>query len=175
MVLSIFIVKVDRPITCFYVCVLYVLYDSWVSTDLSVSIKTTTTLFRSLIQPLWNWIYFFIENINICLNFLSFGCKTKQEAEICRRERQRPVITHSQFNGCGWPGDAIDLVLPKYFQEYGDVSLHFASSPSEVSWGCKFVDGMPNLQETLCYKLDDVSASPMRNRHLISNTKHVVR
>ena len=25
------------------VCVLYVLYDSWVSTDLSVSIKTTTT------------------------------------------------------------------------------------------------------------------------------------
>ena len=43
MVLSIFIIKVDRPITCFYVCVLYVLYDSWVSTDLSVSIKTTTT------------------------------------------------------------------------------------------------------------------------------------
>ena len=43
MVLSIFIVKVDRPITCFYVCVLYVLYDSWVSTDLSVSKKTTTT------------------------------------------------------------------------------------------------------------------------------------
>ena len=118
---------------------------------------------------------FFIENINICLNFLSFGCKTKQEAEICRRERQRPIITHSQFNGCCWPGDAIDFVLPKYFQEHGDVSLHFASSPSEVSWGCKFVDGMPNLQETLCYKLDDVSASPMRNRHLISNTKHVVR
>ena len=27
----------------FYMCVLYVLYDSWVSTDLSVSIKTTTT------------------------------------------------------------------------------------------------------------------------------------
>ena len=26
------------------VCVLYVLYDSWVSTDLSVSIKTTTTI-----------------------------------------------------------------------------------------------------------------------------------
>ena len=25
------------------VCVLYVLYDSWVSTDVSVSIKTTTT------------------------------------------------------------------------------------------------------------------------------------
>ena len=43
MVLSIFIVKVDRTITCFYVCVVYVLYDSWVSTDLSVSIKTTTT------------------------------------------------------------------------------------------------------------------------------------
>ena len=29
------------------VCVLYVLYDSWVSTDLSVSIKTTTTTMKS--------------------------------------------------------------------------------------------------------------------------------
>ena len=31
------------------VCVLYVLYDSWVSTDLSVSIKTTTTTINKYI------------------------------------------------------------------------------------------------------------------------------
>ena len=40
MVLGIFY----HPITCFYVCVLYVLYNSWVNTDLSVSTKTTTNI-----------------------------------------------------------------------------------------------------------------------------------
>ena len=32
------------------VCVLYVLYDAWVSTDLSLSIKTTTTLYDHLLN-----------------------------------------------------------------------------------------------------------------------------
>ena len=46
------------------VCVLYVLYDSWVSTDLSVSIKTTTTVYLfwnfaklSKIQKEWVFLW----------------------------------------------------------------------------------------------------------------------
>ena len=50
-----------RPITCFYacVCVLYVLYDSWVYTDLSLSIKTTTattTTTTTVSQAFHFWI-----------------------------------------------------------------------------------------------------------------------
>ena len=52
-----------------------------------------------------------------------------------------------------------------------DISLHMTSSPNEFSWGCEFADGMSimtDLQYDLFQKLDDVSASFMRTRHLIS-------
>ena len=56
-------------------------------------------------------------------------------------------------------------------------SLISGSSPNECSWGCKFsacVSVVTNLEWALCHKLDDVSASLMRSRHLISNTKDTV-
>ena len=54
-----------------------------------------------------------------------------------------------------------------------DVLLCLASSPNDISWICKFPDGVSvatNLQWNLCYSLNDTYASPMRSRHLIYNT-----
>ena len=52
----------------------------------------------------------------------------------------------------------------------GTGSLHMASSSNEFLWGCKFTDSVSILtgrQRDFCWKLDDVSASWVRSRHLI--------
>ena len=59
----------------------------------------------------------------------------------------------------------------------GGVSQHLVGSPNEFMRGCKCLDGAPVVTTvgwTLYHKLDDVSTSLMRSRHLICNTRYVV-
>ena len=56
-----------RPMTCSYVCVMYVLYDSWVIANLSMSVKTVTTIPYRDIQ---------LDNIDSSKDFLHNGTKT---------------------------------------------------------------------------------------------------
>ena len=87
-----------------------------------------------------------------------------QHVKVCIRWRLNVVSTFWLHRN-----HAITLWDP------GKGSLQLGSSPNEFSWGCKFVDCMfkvNNLHWTLCFKLDDVVASPTRNRRLISNMKY---
>ena len=57
------------------------------------------------------------------------------------------------------------------------VSQHLVGSPNKFMRGCKFLDGAPvvtTLGWTLHHKLNDVSTSLTRSRHLICYTRYVV-
>ena len=61
------------------------------------------------------------------------------------------------------------------YSNQGSVSLQLASSSNECTGVFNFVDGasiVEDLQYNLCEKLNNLSASLIQSRHLISNTNY---